>query len=308
MNSRWGPLRTVLAGIAVCGCGNYSNDDLDFQLALPEQSDMEAKMQLSIMRTDSAEYYQATRYAVTTFNNMVGELAGLIDVVRGNVPTSRNGDERTWGPWSLEDQPGWQIRVVMRRSTVSETLLRMDYWVEVSPLGADESSWVPFLTGMYVSSGSARTGFGEIHLLVSDVRNAGYPVDRDPGLADLVRIDVVYSNADYPISVSLYMEKLAAASTRSGQLDYVQNQDGSGRLTFDWEGQSDTGAAITARMTSQWIGSGAGRADLSADLTPNREGIITTLGIDCWGVDSVATYSYRIGDNPLAGDPSSCLF
>ncbi|MBN2575368.1 MAG: hypothetical protein JXP73_12465 [Deltaproteobacteria bacterium] len=307
MSSRWASLCTVLAGLAVCGCGNYSNDDLDFQLALPEQSDMEAKMQLAIMRTDSAEYYQATRHAVTTFNNMVAELAGLIDLVRGNVPTSRNGDERTWGPWSLEDQPGWQIRVVMRRSTVSTTLLRMDYSVDVSPFGADDSGWVPFLAGMYVSSGSARTGQGEIHLLVSKAREAGYPVDQDPGLADLVRIDMAYDNADFPFSVSLYVEKLATASTKSGQLDYLQNQDGSGRLTFDWEGQTDTGDPLAARMVSQWIGSGAGRADLTADLTPNREGVVTTLGIECWGVDSVATYSYRIGNSPL-GDPVSCLF
>jgi hypothetical protein len=61
-------------------------------------------------------------------------------------------------------------------------------------------------------------------------------------------------------------------------------------------------------MVSRWIGSGAGRADLTADLTPNRTGVETTLGIDCWGGDSIATYSYRIGDNPLVGDQSACLF
>jgi hypothetical protein len=308
MSSRWASLGTVLAGLWLCGCGNYSNDDLDFQLALPEPSDMEAKMQLSVIRADSAEYYLITRNVITTFNGLVAELTGLVDLVRGNVPTSRNGDERIWGPWLAEQQPGWQIRVVMLRSTVSETLLRIDYSVQIRPLDTDDSAWVPFLTGMYISSGSARTGQGEIHLLVDDARNAGFPVNDDPGLAELVKVDVTYDNAGFPMSVTFDIEKLATASTRSGRVAYVRNQDGSGRLTFDWEGRSDSGAPVTASMLSRWIGSGAGRADLTADLTPNRSGVITTLGIDCWGVDTAATYSYRIGDNPLAPDQSSCLF
>jgi len=308
MSFKGASLYAVLAGILCCGCGNYSNEDLDFQLALPEQGDMEAKMQLSVVRVDSAEYYRATRTSITTFNTMVEKLTALIDLVRGIVPTSRNGAERSWGPWPAEDQPGWEIRVIMRKSTISEIELQMDYSVQVRPEGADDTAWVPFLTGWYISTGSARTGSGAIQLLVGDVRAAGFPVDADPGLAELVRIDLVYSNAGYPIHVSLYIEKLAIYSTRSGLLDYWQNADGSGILTFDWEGKSDTGANITAQMLSRWIGSGAGRADLTADLTPNRTGVSTTLGIDCWGADSVVTYAYRIGDDPFVGDQSSCLF
>jgi hypothetical protein len=228
--------------------------------------------------------------------------------VRGTVPTSRRGNERTWGPWPAENQPDWQVRVVMQKTPVSDTQLRIDYSVQVRPTGADDSTWVPFLTGHFVSAGSARTGQGEIHLHVEGVRNAGFPVNQDPGLVELVRVDIEYSNASFPIAVSLYIEKVVGAKDRTGKMDYLQNQNGSGHLTYDWEGRADNGATVTAQMVSRWIGSGAGRADLTADLTPLRTGVITTLGIDCWGTDTVATYSYRYGDDPLKPGQETCLF
>jgi hypothetical protein len=304
--------RLVVIGVIGLGaCGNYSNEDLDFQLALPDQSDIAVKMQLSVMRTDSAEYYIATRNAITNFNGMVADLVGLIEVVRGTTPTSRNGDERTWGPFPSDKYPTWEIRVRMRRSTVSPTLLHMDYWVEVRPVG--QGDWVAFLTGQYDSQGSARTGSGQIHLLANDVRVAGYPVNDDPGLVNLDHLDVTYDNSAYPITVTMTIVNLPTAPTQSGTYTYARNQDGSGKMTFAWQGPTDTTAQITATMTSQWLGSGAGRADLTAVLTPNLSNQSTLLGTDCWGVDTVATYSYRLRDS-VTGQPStfnsidSCLF
>jgi hypothetical protein len=308
MNSRRLSLCTVVVGVSLCACGNYSNEDLDFQLALPEQSDMEAKMQLSVARTDAAEYYRATRSAITNFNDLVGKLAGLIDLVRGQTPTTRQGNERTWGPWIDENQPGWEMRVVMLRSTVSTSLLQMDYRIELRLLGSRDQGWASLLTGRYVSSGSARTGTGESHLHVAGVRNAGFPIDEDPGLANLIGIDITYANAGYPVTVTLDIAKLVGATSETGHYEYSLEQDGSGFMSFDWQGLSETGVPISARMLSRWIGSGAGRADLTADLTPNRAGLITTIGIDCWGVDAIACYTYRLSGKVEEGDPVSCLF
>ena len=298
----------VIGAICLGACGNYSNDDLDFQLALPDQSDIAVKMQLSVMRADSAEYYRATRNAITTFNGMVVNLVALIEVVRGTTPTSRNGAERTWGPFPSDKYPTWEIRIVMKRSTVSSTLLHMDYRVEVRPVGQDDSGWVPYLTGAYTSAGSARTGSGKIHLLANDVRVAGYPVNDDPGLVNLDHLDVTYDNSADPIAVTMTIVNLPTAPTQSGTYTYARNQDGSGKMTFAWQGPTDTGVQITASMTSQWLGSGAGRADLTADLTPNLPNQSMLLGTDCWGVDTVAGYSYRRQGNTTTGPIGSCLF
>lgn len=309
ISRRLGTTALVLVGaIWLSGCGNYSNDDLDFQLALPDQSDMAVKMQLSVSRTDSAEYYIETRKAVVTFNAMVVNLVALIEHVRSNSPTSRQGDRRVWGPFPDERYPDWEIRVVMDRSTVSSSLLHMDYWVQLRPAGQGDSAWVSFLAGAYTSQGSARTGQGNIRLLANDVRLAGYPVDDDPGLRELDHLAVTYNNVDYPRTVTMEIVNLPTAKAQSGSYAYAQNQDGSGRMTFNWQGTTDTGVQITANMTSQWLGSGAGRADVTADLTPNLPNQSTLLGTDCWGVDTLATYSYRLQGNTTIGSPDSCLF
>src|SRR5512141_1702456 len=102
-------LPILLLGLSACG--NYSNEDLDFQLALPQDGELEAKLPQAISLNDSAEYYVTTRKVVTDFNAIARTLVGLVDKVRGISPTSRKGSQRTWGPWPDENHPGWQMRV-----------------------------------------------------------------------------------------------------------------------------------------------------------------------------------------------------
>ncbi len=297
-------LLTSFAG----ACGNYSNEDLDFQLALPQQSDVEAKLQVAV-RADSAQYFQATRSAVTTFNAMALEMLDLVDAVRANTPSTRNGDQRVWGPFPDNKHPGWEVRVVMQRSTVSATQLQMQYWVQVRPVGQGDSAWVSFLDGNYTSQGSARLGQGELHLEVQAARTALYPVDDDAGLRNLDHIDLTYSNADYPITVSMQIVEVPGSNTQSGDYEYQQQQDGSGSMQFTWQGLTQAGTSVSATMEAEWLGSGAGRADLILEPT----GLDITLGTDCWGGDTVATYSYRLHDDVTGqvrsdGSAASCLF
>jgi len=326
MTSKWKFARTstvaLLCACLVGGCGNYSNDDLDFQLALPEQGDMDAKLQVSVSRDDSAEYYRATRDAVREFNSLVFALTALVEAVRGYTPTSRNGDERTWGPFADDKHPGWETRVVMQRSTESQTLLHMDYWVQVRQVGQDDSGWVSLLVGQYTSQGSARTGYGEIHFNVQTARAATYPVDSDPGLVNLDHLDVCYDRSGNPSAcpnenggvafVDMRIVNLSSATTKAGHYVYELAEDNSGHMQFDWQGTTDSGLPITATMDSRWLASSAGRADLVVDLTPNLPNE-TTLGTDCWGVDTVAAYSYRLRDDVTQqkrdqGDASLCVF
>ena len=114
MTSRYLAL-LVLAALSFGACGNYSNEDLDFQLALPEDGDLDAKLPQALTNDASSEYYKTTRQVVTTFNGGATALVGLVDHVRGYSPTSRSGAQRIWGPFSDDNHPGWEIRVVMQR-------------------------------------------------------------------------------------------------------------------------------------------------------------------------------------------------
>jgi hypothetical protein len=304
------------------GCGNYSNEDVDFQLALPDHSDMEVDM-TSVTRSDSAEYYKSTRSAVGTFNSLIVNLTAFVETVRGYTPTSRNGNERTWGPFADKEKPGWEMRVVMRRSAESATLLHMDYWVQVRQIGLGDDGWVSLLSGQYTSQGSARTGYGDIHFDVQSPRVAGYPVDDDPGLVELDHLDVCYDKSGegshcfrstagsaMHVNMTIVNQNLPTIKTQSADYVYELAQDNSGHMQFDWQGTTeDTGLPVKATMSSRWLASGEGRADLKADLTPNlpRD---TLLGTDCWGQDSVATYSFRWGKDvvPPGATTSVCVF
>jgi hypothetical protein len=290
---------------AVGACGNYSNEDLDFQLALPEQSDIEVKMQTPVPRVDSAEYYKATRTAVLAFNGLVGTLAALIDAVRVYTPTSRNGDQRIWGPFADDKHPTtWQVRVVMTKSVVSSSLLKMNYEVDVRPMGAGDDAWVAFLVGDYTSGGGARKGIGNIHLQAQVARDGGYPVDDDAGLKDLDHLDVYYDNSAFPVAVNLSIVNVPTANTQSGTYDYQEQSDGSGAMQFDWQGVDNNGTTVRARMKSEWLGTGQGRGDLF--LSP--DGLNIRLGTDCWLPDTSASYSYRLEGKVTTGDLSTCAF
>lgn len=309
------PLRTTV-GIAcaacLAACGNYSNEDLDFQLALPQQGDIAANVQLSTVRINSAEYYRATRNAIVTFNAMVTDMLALVENVRRYPATTRLGNRRIWGPFPSDKYPTWQVRVVMDKSTAAPRLLHMDYWVQFRPINTDDSAWISFLTGSYDSAGSARNGSGDIHMLTVPAREASYPVDDDPGLVNLDHLDVQYKNATYPMTVKLTIVNLPKVDTRTATYDYAENEDGSGSMAFDWQGKTDTGLSIEARMYAQWIGSGVGRADLTAQL-PAVSPDPTLLGTDCWGADTEASYSYRRRASPetkdtFGGDERNCIF
>jgi hypothetical protein len=310
-----GILASLCTGLG-SGCGNYSNDDVDFELALPDKTDMQAKLQMADGRVDSAEYYKATRSAVITFNALIVNLTAFVDTIRGYAPTSRNGNGRTWGPFADDKNPSWEMRIVMQRSTVSATLLHMDYWVQVRLKGGGDSAWVSLLVGQYTSQGGARTGYGDIHFNVQDTRAAGYPVDNDPGLKDLDHLDVCYdrsgtaAHCSDAVGAAVYEDmqivNLPSANTKAAHYVYEWALDNSGHMQYDVQGTTDKGLPYTATMYSRWLSTGEGRADLKADLTPNLPGS-TLLGTDCWRSDTVATYSSRIDKGVTVGvDTTVC--
>jgi hypothetical protein len=279
-------------------------------------------LQVSVSRDDSAEYYKATYSAVHTFNSLIFKLTALVESVRGYTPTSRSGSERIWGPFSDDKNPGWETRIVMRKSTDAHPLLHMDYWVQLRQVGQDNSGWISLLVGQYTSQGSARTGDGEIHFNVQDARDANYPVNNDPGLADLHHLDVCYVNSGDSTAckntngaatfVEMDLVNLPTTTkTQAATYVYELAQDNSGHMQFDWQVPTDNGRVVTATMLSRWRADGAGRADVIADFTPQLP-TQTTLGTDCWRPDTVATYSYRRYpppmDPPEKGSAALCVF
>jgi hypothetical protein len=301
MTSRYLAL-LVLAALSFGGCGNYSNEDLDFQLALPEDGDLDAKLPQALTNDASSEYYKTTRSVVTTFNGGATALVSLVDHVRGYSPTSRSGAERIWGPFTDDNHPGWEIRVVMDRlSDPNEPppAFKISYSVQLRDTTRSGSSFFPFMTGDYDSSGSARRGKGDMHLDVQTARDAGYSVD---DFGEMAQLDLDYNTVKYPITVNMNITNVATAKTLGATYGYTENADGSGQLTFDWTVDVVPGVpgATDVKFISRWLGSGAGRAD--AYLSNGN----VAVGTDCWGLDTVADYVWRWNGQGDLGTADLC--
>src|SRR3954453_24168503 len=103
-------LLPLLAVVEGCG-GNYSNEDLDFQLALPVQEDLAVKLPVTVEVPDSAEYYKITREVVRIFNGISTAFLDLIDPVRAFPPIDRQPGHGQWAPSPVREHLGWHRRV-----------------------------------------------------------------------------------------------------------------------------------------------------------------------------------------------------
>lgn len=292
-------LPLLLLGLSACG--NYSNEDLDFQLALPQDGELEAKLPQAISVNDSAEYYVTTRKVVTDFNAIARTLVGLVDKVRGISPTSREGSQRTWGPWPDENHPGWQMRVTMDRTDDPSAAsgFNISYLFEVRSTQIAGAGFIPLMTGSYAPSGNARRGRGELTLWAGKVHEAGYALD---DFGQLVQLDLCYQTLEYPIVVHMVAQNQDTVKERQVTYDYEEAADGSGTLYFNII-TDRTVSSFDLRFISRWLGSGAGRADAYA------VNLNLLAGTDCWGPDTRVSWSWRIDQG--AKDPneaSLCAF
>jgi hypothetical protein len=237
---------------------------------------------------------------VTDFNAIARALVGLVDKVRGISPTSRQGTQRTWGPWADDKHPGWQVRVLMDRvdNPSAASGFNISYNVQVRNAQVVGSDFIDFMTGYYTPSGNTRRGQGEQHLWVQQVRDADYPVD---DLGQLAKLDLCYQTQKYPVTVHMFAENQPTAKDRQVTYDYAEDLDGSGTLFFNLTGDRTVGST-DLRFISRWLGSGAGRADAYA-ATLNL-----LAGTDCWGPDTVASMSWRYGDAKNPSESSLCVF
>lgn len=290
----------LLLGLAACG--NYSNEDLDFQLALPQDGELEAKLPAAITLADSAEYYVTTRKVVTDFNAIARALVGLVDKVRGISPTSRKGSQRTWGPWDDDKHPGWQILVTMDRVDDPSVAsgFNISYKFQVRNTQIAGSEFIDYLTGYYAPSGNARRGRGEQHLWVGRVHQAGYALE---DFDQLLTLDLCYQTFDYPVVVHMLAQNQDTAKERQITYDYEEAADGSGTLYFDIT-TDRTVSSFDLRFISRWLGSGAGRADAYA---VNRDYLLA--GTDCWGPDTRASVNWRLdGGAKDPNESSLCVY
>jgi hypothetical protein len=293
----------LIAGLASAGCGNYSNEDLEFMQALPEKSDLSADVptRSAVVLGDTAELYRMTRDVVVIFNGVVDTFLGVIDAIRSYSPTTRHPDQRIWGPFPSQDQPGWEIRMVMTRTDLATFM----YTVDFHAIGSADDAWINVIGGSFAASGGARKGSGILNVTTVVARAAGL----NPGLGYLETMSATYDNHEFPITVDLQYTNLPnplkPTDPTQGTYGFALGQNGDGSLSFNFSANSIPGPAgiDVFQVTSNWLGSGPGRSDLqvvSGDAAGAHEA-------QCWNQQFQAVYTDKPW-SPLEdlGDPSTC--
>jgi hypothetical protein len=305
----------------LAGCGNYSNEDLDYMNALPEGSDLAANIPPvtgAVELANEAELARDTHDTTRGFNGLLMALVGIVDTIRSYPPTARTATSRIWGPFPADRKQlknlDWETRMIVSRDMVvgSDGVVtdQFDYEIAVHHEGALDTDWPVFIRGSFQAGHTARRGMGHVELITADVRAEGLDVS-DLGMLDHLEID--YNTFDDPITITMKVTDLPdpAKTDPAAMLTYQYraNAAGQGEMTFDVFANviTVTPAVEDMRVVSSWLSTGEGRATLTI---VSGDGV-GTQQTECWSKSFGATFNDKpwmstedVPGNP-PGDPAA---
>lgn len=299
---------SACAALVAAGCGNYSNEDLEFMNALPESSDLRANIpprSSALAPADEAELARSTHMVTAGFNGLLMALVGIVDTVRSYPPTTRTPDGRIWGPFPADRAKmknlDWQTRMIVSRDQAIAD--RFDYEIAVHHVAGADTDWPLLVRGWFQAGHTARRGVGHVELVTAAVRAEGLDVS-DLGMLDHLEID--YDTLDDPITITMNVANLPDPSTTDPPAKviytYRSNAEGQGEMTFDLFGQFVPGPATEdVRVVSQWLSTGAGRAMLTVVAGDG----MGSQQMECWDRSFRATFNdkpWSTGED-VPGDP-----
>ncbi len=290
---RWG---LASAALALCACGNYSNEDLVFLSALPSREQLQIAVPKAagqaLCALGEATYATGAQTQGTNVNKGVDNILGLVDAIRAVPPTVRDGDRRTWGPWRDDKHAGVEYVVTMIRTRGATPA--NDNFGYLLAGRKDGSAWVSLLSGTFYGS-QARHGTGALRLDFEGAWKLGTNGADDPHGA----IQVAYTLGGDPRTIEL--DLTAAPGFGLSVYHYVWAGYADGRAIFDFKFGDQSGNAFTvdARFTSK----GDGRASITG-TAPNGD----TAHIDsCFDGQACITWLDDIhGFTPACGGHAFC--
>jgi len=288
--------RYLFLGIALAlaaGCGNYSNEDLEFMNAMPAREDLSAAMPLRSALTQGmeAELAKATHDVSKSFNAMLFQILGSVDLIRSFPPSERAPNSRIWGPFPQAKVPSWRWRFKVTRDRNDPTTFAYHLQLQRNTDGPE--TWFSFLDGGFTSTQGARRGIGNFTMHTDELRAQSYPDDVEGRKIRSLQVD--YDTRDFPISLHAVLETYPDPEDTSAWVtttfDYGVAANGQGAMEFEIMGNLDltTAALETLRVTSQWMPSGDGRAEATITL---GDGVGLTE-VQCWNRDFNPTFTSK---------------
>lgn len=308
-------LAALALAISTAGCGNYSNEDLEYMSAIPEHEDVaiEVPRRGALVGLGAAEAWRTTVEVTRGLNRTAEAFLSLIDAIRNNTPTRRQVDQRIWGPYPDDRHPGWFLEFRMFRRAQGGQTSGFDYaLVMIPPAGVAlpaNAVETTIIGGSFSASGGARVGAGQLRVTLADARAAGAEFTN---LELLRTLTIDYQTRGWPRTISMVVENEPSDTEPVGATyDYEGAENGDGALTFTVlkdmvPAPLGAGAQLeTLTVESQWLGAGAGRADMSVS-GGNVPGEATAL--ECWNDTYRSVYKTQSWDpSTTEGDPAACI-
>jgi len=314
------PLTSALLVVALLGCGNYSNEDLAFVEALPEQGDLQASLpRQGTLTVNADDWYRTTKALIAIFNGAVEKSLALIGSIRHQYPTRRINHGRVWGPYPAEDKPGWSWMMVMRETNPAGGGSLFTYQLGFVPRGsANENALIAVLSGTFAPSATTRGGHGTINVDTAEARLNDIPLDND----NLASLKGSYANDAWPRTIELTwipvtpnpppaQDPKGPGDSSKSHYSFQLEQSGEGRVTYSYDDAGNPASLPGPAgldqfgVVSRWQPTGIGRADAKVTSGDFAGATIT----HCWD-DSLQT-SYKAETSlggVQAGDPGSCAY
>ena len=245
-----------------------------------------------------ATFYTATRNVTLMFNGGVGGFLDGIEHILAQPPSAQSATHAVWGPSNdalATANYKFEIEKVAAQSYV--------YQFSAKLKGAPDSAYQAMVHGatQVVDAGHST---GDFHIDFDVARQF------DDNTMDQSAITVHFDTTGYPHQLDIVFSKADASGTTSNDAAYAYTENADGGGTFQFVSPSDVnhdGTPETLAITSRWLASGQGRADVSA--TGGSLGGKQFGAVECWDTSFARSFYDENGDPAtLEGDPKSCAF
>ena len=277
---------SALLALALCACGNLSNEDIAFAEALPRTGDLHVQIPAQAPAAASSalsactlgeaqQWLLGARDTGDKLNSAVDALLGIIDAIRHASPTSRRPDLRIWS-FPDSKHPGVQLEASMLRVAQSAGATpAQQAWSFAIDARRGSGPYLEVLYAYFVGS-EARTGLGEITINFDNSRTLQINGPNDPPGTMLIHYDLSGDPRTLQID-------LGATGLGLSQFDYFYAgfSNGSGRFDYFFPDASGNRFSLQTSFTA----AGAGKAHMLVS-TAQSTGTLD----ECWDAAACLTY------------------
>ena len=291
---------TCVMSLAGTGCiakDGPDNDAIDHAIPTSDQVQIKIPAQNRIVG-QLAQYYVVTHDATTMFNGGVATILVLVHTIVQQPVTSVSGNVYTWGPWSQALDPAeYKLDVTANADGT------YDYTFSGRSKTVANSQFVAVLDGHADPGAGDGQGNGTF-LLDFDASKQVDPIDNANNKG---QIGATYDLAARHLGLHI-MTTNDAGTPVAADYAYDAGSDGTGDMTFS--AQTDVGgtpALENLTIRSQWLPTGAGRADVRID--GGDLGSAEAIASQCWdNLFAEVFYTDNVGFLPTDGDPTQCAY